>query len=72
MVVRRTSRRMLTMDAAMTRTGYPATLLREAVKRGELPAERPAGGKFGRLFFDRVELDRWVERVRVNPKRETA
>lgn len=57
-------RRMLIMEMAADYTGYPDRYIRAAVARGDLHAERP-GGKRGRLYFDEVELDRWIESIKV-------
>ena len=59
-------RKMLTIEMAEDYTGYPAALIRSAVRRGELKAERPSGFERGRLYFKTTELDRWLEAIAVD------
>lgn len=53
-------RQMLTIEMAEEYTGYPAAMLRNAVRRGELQGERPGRSPKSRLYFERAELERWV------------
>jgi len=62
------TQRKLTIEDATEYTGYKERVLREAVKRGELPAERPGGFERARLYFDQAELDRWLESIKVGAK----
>lgn len=58
-------RKRLTIEAAVDYAGYPERILRNAVTRGELQAERPSGFERGRLYFDPAELDRWLDAIAV-------
>lgn len=53
-------RQMLTIEMAEEFTGYPASMLRNAVRRGELRGERPGKSPKSRLYFERAELERWI------------
>jgi hypothetical protein len=54
-------RKMLSIEMAEDYTGYTALMIRNAVRRGELKGERPGKSPRSRLYFDREELDRWIE-----------
>lgn len=56
-------RKMLTIEMAEDYTGYTAIMLRAAVRRGELRAERPGGSPRSRLYFPQDELDLWLDSI---------
>lgn len=58
----------LPIESASAYTGYGQRILREAVKRGELAAERPGGFERARLYFATDELDRWMAAIAVGKK----
>lgn len=60
------TRRMLTIEMAEDYTGYSRDMLRNAVKRGELDAERPGRSPRSRLYFDVDDLDEWMADGRVD------
>lgn len=57
----RQRREMLTIEAVQEYSGYTRTIVKGAHRRGELKGERPGGFERGRLYFDRAEVDRWLE-----------
>lgn len=46
-------------------TGYTVEILKSAIKRGDLRAERPSGFARGRLYLSSEEVDRWLDSIRV-------
>lgn len=54
-------REMLTIEAVQEYSGYTRTIVKGAHRRGELKGERPGGFERGRLYFDRAEVDRWLD-----------
>ncbi|MBN9736866.1 MULTISPECIES: helix-turn-helix domain-containing protein [unclassified Pseudonocardia] len=57
--------RKLTIEEAAEYTGYKERVMRDAIKRQDLSAERPGGFERGRLYFDPAELDRWLTSIKV-------
>ena len=47
-------------------TGYTVQILKSAIRRGDLIAERPSGFERGKLYVSSDEMDRWLDSVRVN------
>jgi len=54
-------REMLTIESVQEYSGYTRGIVMGAHKRGELRGERPGGFERGRLYFDRAEVDRWLD-----------
>ena len=47
-------------------TGYTVEILKAAIRRGDLVAERPSGWERGRLYVSSAEMDRWLDSVAVS------
>lgn len=58
------TKRLSTRDAAEY-VGYPQSILRSAVERGDLKAERPSGFERGPLYFRVDDLDAWLDAIAV-------
>jgi hypothetical protein len=43
-------------------TGYTVEILKAAIRRGDLRAERPSGFERGRLYVSSDEMERWLRR----------
>jgi len=54
------------MPDAIAHTGYPAPIIRAAVKAGTLRAERPSGWERGPYYFTESDLDAWLDSITVN------
>ena len=46
-------------------TGYSVEILKSAIRRGDLKAERPSGFERGRLYVSSDEMSRWLDSVQV-------
>ena len=53
--------RLMDVATASTYIGRTEGALRKMIQRGELPAVRSDG----RVFLDRPDLDRWIERSKI-------
>lgn len=53
-------REMLPIEAVVEYSGYTRDIIKRAIKRGNLKAERPSGWERGQLYVDRAEVDRWM------------
>ena len=59
-------REMLAIEAMQEYTGYSRGVIMNAYRRGDLNGERPGGSPRSRLYFDRAEVDRWLESLAEN------
>jgi excisionase family DNA binding protein len=57
---------VLTLDEAAAFTGYSTRYLRLLVQRRELPSYR----RGNRLFFDRLEVEKWMTANRIQSNEE--
>jgi hypothetical protein len=44
-------------------TGYTVEILKAAIRRGDLRAERPSGFERGRLYVSSDEMERWLDSI---------
>lgn len=58
-------RTMRDLRAWSDRIGYPVEILKGAIHRGELAAERPSGFERGRLYVSEEEMQRWLDSIEV-------
>jgi hypothetical protein len=59
----RTAREMMLMEMVQDYTGYSRAVIMGAYRRGELKGERPGSSPKSRLYFDRVEVERWLDSI---------
>lgn len=58
-------RTYLTADEAAAYLGFKKTHLYNKCARKEIPYYKPSGGKRGKTYFLRSELDKWIASGRV-------
>lgn len=58
-------RTMRDLNSWSERVGYPVSVLKAAIHRGELKAERPSGFERGRLYVSSDEMLRWLASIEV-------
>lgn len=54
-------REMMTKEQVIAYTGYDDPIITGAYRRGELKGEKPGRSLRSRVYFDRAEVDRWLE-----------
>jgi excisionase family DNA binding protein len=63
-------RRFLSVREVSQLTGIDASLIRKAIKSGELPAIQLSSAANSKMRIDRDDFQRWLERMKQSPDRE--
>jgi hypothetical protein len=56
-------REMMTKEQVIAYTGYADRIITGAYKRGELRGEKPGGSLRSRVYFNRADVDAWIESI---------
>jgi hypothetical protein len=59
-------RDMMTKEQVSEYTGYDKSIITGAHRRGELRGEKPGQSLRSRVYFDRAEVDRWLDSLAEN------
>ncbi|MGE5446604.1 MAG: helix-turn-helix domain-containing protein [Ignavibacteriales bacterium] len=60
-------KKLLTVEDASLYLGIPAWTLRAKIWRREIPFIKLGAGKRSRVYFDRKDLDEWIEKNKIYP-----
>lgn len=60
-------KKLLTVNEASLYLGIPEWTLRSKIWRREIPFVKLGSGKRSRVYFDRKDLDEWIEGNKIHP-----
>lgn len=60
-------KRLLTVKDASLYLGIPEWTLRDKIRCREITFVKSGPGKRGRVYFDRKDLDEWIEKNKIYP-----
>jgi len=63
-------KKLLTVEEASLYLGIPAWTLRAKIWHREIPFVKSGSGRRSRVYFDRKDLDEWIEKSKVYPSED--